>query len=142
MKKPKMTPYGDYAKWIRFPVMANYHVRLVITDDLTKSGKERLGKGPLANSDAFCSHIAGEGMSYLFLKHDSTEGTVAHECWHIVYRMFTWCGVQDFEDELTAYHISHMVEAVYEFKNEIKSSTKKEVSDDKSVSGASGKKCD
>ena len=142
MRPPKKTQYGDYAKWLNFTVMANYSVRLIITDDLTKSGKARLGKGPKENSDAFCSHITGEGMSYLFLRHDSTESTVAHECWHIVYRMFNWCGVQDFEDELTAYHISYLVEKVYEFKNAVKSSTKKEVSDDQPVSGASGKKSD
>jgi hypothetical protein len=28
MRRPKLTQYGDYAKWVTFDVMANYQVRL------------------------------------------------------------------------------------------------------------------
>jgi len=107
--------------------MANYQVRLILTDDLEKSAMGRLNQTS-DRADAFCYHVKGAGKSYLFLKHDSPEGTVAHECWHIIYRMFSWCGVKDFDDETTAYHIDHLVEKVYEFKRAAKAGEKRNVS--------------
>jgi hypothetical protein len=126
MRKPKMTEFGDYATWITFEVMANFQVRLILTNDFSKSAAARLGSTNREGGDAFCFHVKGEGRSYIFLKLDSDEGTVVHECWHIVYRMLKWCGVVDMDDEIIAYHLDHLVEKVYEFKNAIKSSTTKE----------------
>lgn len=118
MRKPKLTPYGDYATWVTFEIMANYHVRLILTDDLLKSAT-RTGSRPDGPSDAFCFHIKGESRSYIFLKLDSAESTVAHECWHIVHRVLTWCNVKDMDDEIVAYHLDYMVEQVYKFKKAI-----------------------
>ena len=129
MRKPKPTEYGDYATWVSFDVMANYQVRLIFTNDLVKSATARIA-APSPDGDAFCYHVKGDGRSYIFLKFDSDESTVAHECWHIVHRVLTYCGVQDMDDEIVAYHLDHMVEKVYQFKNAIKSSTKKEVQND------------
>jgi hypothetical protein len=128
MRKPKLTEYGDYATWVSFEVMANYQVQLIITDDLMKSAKGRINSSP-EEADAFCFHVKGAGRSYIFLRHDSDESVVAHECWHIVHRVLTYCGVADMDDEIVAYHLDHMVEKVYEFKKAIQSSTKKEASD-------------
>jgi hypothetical protein len=132
MRKPKMTEYGDYATWLNFPVMSNYAVRLIFTDDLDKSAAgRRLSSRPSVKADAFCFHVKDEGQSYIVLKHDSNEGTIAHECWHIVHRVLGYCGVADMDDEIVAYHISYMVEKVYEFKKRVqavhavKSSNKK-----------------
>ena len=144
MRTPKLTEYNDYATWMTFEVMSNYCVRIIFTEDFNKSAKSRLGYAPQQETaDAFCFHCKGDGKSYLFLKLDSPEGTIAHECWHIIFRMFNHCGVRDFDDETTAYHLDHMVEQVYKFKNAIqavKSSTKKEVSDDQSKRRASSTK--
>lgn len=129
-KTPKMTQYGDYARWIVFDVFSDYQVRLVFTNDLTKSANERVGHTPGGTTDAFCWHLKSNGLSYLFLKMDSTESTVAHECWHVIYRILMWCGVKDFDDEMVAYHIGHLVGKVYDFKKAIQS---KGVSDDHSV---------
>lgn len=129
MRNPRITQYGDYATWISFPVMANYQVRLILTNDLQKSANSRLSQPP-QNADAFCYHVKDEGRSYIFLGLDAEESTVAHECWHIVHRVLTYCGVQDMDDEIVAYHLDHIVEQVYRFKNAIKapkSGTKKEV---------------
>jgi hypothetical protein len=120
VRKPKLTQYGDYATWVTFEVMANYRVRLVLTKDLLKSS-ERLGTRPElgASTDAFCFHVAGEGRSYIFLQLNSSESTVAHECWHIVHKVLAYCGVIDLDSELVAYYLDHMVEKVYEFKKAI-----------------------
>jgi hypothetical protein len=128
-RQVKKTQYGDYATWVDFEVMANYRVRLILTDDIFKSAKGRLGSIPEDSADAFCFHVKSTGMSYLVLKHDSPAGTIAHECWHIIYRMFHWCGVRDFDDETTAYHLDHLIEKVYDFYDAVKSSNTKEASD-------------
>lgn len=129
MKKIKKTAYNDYATWIKFEVMANYCVRLILSDDLMKSARGRLGSQPSeTNGGGFVFNVKGEGCSYIFLKLDADESTVAHECWHIVHAIMEWCGVEHFDNEFIAYHIDHMVEMVYKFKKAIQSSTKKEVS--------------
>lgn len=117
--KPKKTRYGDYATWVGFEVMANYQVRLIVTEDLRKSAEARLGATPDYAADAFCYHVKDEGKTYLFLPLDAPEGTVVHECWHVIYHMFSWCGVKDFDNEVTAYHLDHLVEQVYRFKKSI-----------------------
>jgi hypothetical protein len=140
MRTPKLSEYNDYATWVTFEVMANYQVRVVLTNDLLKSAEGRLGSGPGEEADAFCYHVKGAGRSYIFLPMDAPESTVAHECWHIIHRVMTYCHVVDMDDEIIAYHLDHMVEQVYKFKNAIKSSTKKEVSDDQSKRRASSTK--
>jgi len=138
MKHPKKTQYGDYATWIAFEVMANYQVRLILSEDLEKSARDRIGSGPGEAADAFCYHVKDTGRSYIFLPLDAPEGTIVHECWHIIYRMFSYCGVKDFDDETTAYHLDHLVEKVFEFKKAVKSSM--EVHSDQSNGRTSSKK--
>ncbi len=124
MRKPKISEYGDYATWVTFEIMAGYQVRVILTNDLDKSAKARLNSNPEVHGDGFVFNVKGEGRSYIFLEHDAPESTVAHECWHIVHRIMDWCGAE-LDDEVVAYHLDHMVEKVYQFKNAIKSSTRK-----------------
>lgn len=119
IKPAKITKFGDYAKWVTFEVMANFQVRVVFSDDLFKSAKARLGSIPDESADAFVYHVKDEGKSYIFLPMDASENVVVHECWHIVRRVFRWCHVADLDDEIVAYHLDHLVEKVYEFKNTI-----------------------
>lgn len=140
MRKPKITEFGDYATWVTFEVMANYQVRLIFSGDLNKSAKARLNEAPTDdNGGGFVFNVKGVGRSYLFLEHDAPESTVAHECWHIVHRIMDWIGAE-LDNEIVAYHLDHMVEKVYQFKNAIKSSNKKEASDGKRKRRASVKK--
>lgn len=141
MRKPKKTQYGDYAIWITFEIMGGYNVRLVFAKDLFKSAKDRIGSTPSENADAFVYHVNDRGHSYIFLKPDSTESTVSHECWHIVHRVFKYCGVAEMDDEVVAYHLDYLVEKVYEFKKAIQSRTKKrdKKDDQKSKRRAGGK---
>jgi hypothetical protein len=127
MRKPKITEFGDYATWVTFDVMAGYRVRVILSNDLDKSAEARLNDKPSdVNGGGFVFNVKGVGRSYIFLKHDAPECTVAHECWHIVHRIMAWCGAE-LDNETVAYHLDHMVEKVYQFKNAIKSSTTKEV---------------
>lgn len=116
----KKTKYGDYATWVTFEVLANYAVRLVFTDDVRRSASERFGHTPEGSADAFCFHPTGSpNMSYIVLPLNVTESTTAHEAWHIVNKMFHYVNMHDFDDEIVAYHLDHLVEKIYEFKNKI-----------------------
>ena len=125
MKRPKLTPYGDYATWVTFEVMANYRVRLILTGDLSKSATGRLGHRPEVFEGGFVFNVKGEGRSYLFLEHSADEATVAHECWHIVHRVMDWCGAE-LDNEVVAYHLDHLVEKVYEFKRSVEAAKAEE----------------
>jgi hypothetical protein len=126
MKKSKKTKYGDYAMWVKFEVMANYCVRVIFSNDIIKSAKERIGQGPGEDADAFCYHVHNKGLSYIFLPIDAPPNVIAHESWHIVNRVLAHCNVQELDDEVIAYHLDHMVEKVYEFQQAVKSSIKEE----------------
>ena len=118
----KRTQYGDYATWVTFEVMANYQVRIIFSENLMKSAKARgvySTSDNFDNADAFVSHLKNTGMSYMFLPLDITEHGVAHEAWHVVYRMMHYINVNDLDDEIIAYHLDHLVEKIYRFKNKI-----------------------
>ena len=119
----KKTQHGDYAMWLTFNVLARYQVRIIFSNDVRKSAIKRIGHDPIdKDADAFVYHLRDTGMSYIFLPLDATEHMVAHEAWHIVFRMFHYVHVQDMDDEMVAYHLGHLVEKIYEFKNKIKKS--------------------
>jgi hypothetical protein len=128
VKKPKLTPYNDYATWVAFDVMANFQVRLIFSDDLRRSAIARLGSPPDIFGDGFVFNVKGEGRSYLFLKSDADEAVVAHECWHIVFRIMEWCGAE-LDNETVAYHLDHLVEKVYAFKKSIAAAQAEEKKD-------------
>jgi hypothetical protein len=136
--KIKKSQYGDYAKWVGFEIMANYQVRVILTEDLIKSAKSRLGSEPGESADAFCYHVKDTGRSYIFLPLDAPESTVVHEAWHIIHRVLTYCHVVDMDDEVVAYHLDHLIEKIYEFKKAVKSSM--EVHSEQSKCRASCKK--
>ena len=116
----KKTQHGDYAMWLTFNVLARYQVRIIFSNDVRKSAIKRIGHDPIdKDADAFVYHLRDTGMSYIFLPLDTTEHMVAHEAWHIVFRMFHYVHVQDMDDEMVAYHLGHLVEKIYEFKNKI-----------------------
>ena len=115
----RKTQYGDYATWVTFEVMANYQVRIIFTENITKSAKSRGVPFPSDNADAFVSHLTNTGMSYMLLPFDITEHGVAHEAWHVIYRMMHYVNVKDLDDEIVAYHLDHLIEKIYMFKNKI-----------------------
>jgi hypothetical protein len=137
MRHPKKTKYGDYATWIKFEVFSNYHVRLVFSNDLAKSAKGRLGHMPADHAaDAFVYHPTDGAQSYMFLPMHAGEGTIAHEAWHVVHKIFGYVGAE-MDNENVAYHLGWLIKEIYDFKKAVKSSRR---IDDKH-SGTSSKKC-
>jgi hypothetical protein len=116
----KKTRYDDYAKWTNFDVFSNYTVRIVFSSDLRKSAMGRLGHMPADESAvAFVFHVHNRSQSYIFLPLDTSESTVAHEAWHVVHKVLKCSGVEEFDDEVVAYHLGWLVRQIYQFKNQI-----------------------
>src|SRR5271157_5088943 len=100
--KVRKTVHGDYRKDVVFEAFARYRVHVVFTADLKASCIKRYGHCDIDDStDAFCRH-AIDGRSHMFLPMSTIEGTIAHEAWHVIYHMFNYVGVKDFDNEMTA----------------------------------------
>lgn len=54
-----------------------------------------------------------DAESFLFFKEDADAEQIAHESYHVIARMFRWCGIiEDTEmtcGETVAYHLGHLV---------------------------------
>lgn len=124
MRKPKLTKFGDYAVWVRFPVTANYCVRIIVTDHIANSFEKRLGEGKIDGSTDGCCYHDHKGTTWMFLSPKITAGTVAHESFHVMYELLDYIGSK-LENEIVAYHLGYLVDQIENFRNAIKSSTKK-----------------
>jgi hypothetical protein len=119
--KIKKTRFGDYRKNVVFEVMARYIAHIVFSEDVAKSCAARYGSCK-AHDDAvaFVRHSTIDGRTHMFFPFDSDPGTIAHEAWHVIYHMFDWIGVKDFDNEFTAYHVGYLVEQIHKFQIEVK----------------------
>lgn len=118
--KPKLATAGpkEYYRRILFPILQNYPVHVVIADDIVAARARRnraWGRNEVIeergnNTEAFHEYDSdGDGgVSRLFFRLDAGSGTIAHECWHVVRRMFEWAGAE-LENEMVAYHLGHLV---------------------------------
>jgi hypothetical protein len=142
---PKKTQYGDYATWIYFPILARYAVRLIITDNLAKSFGERLGEGRLGGCTDGCCFHDKNGQTWMFLSDGVSQGTVAHEAFHVMYEIHDYIGAK-VENEMLAYHLGYLVNEVEKFRDKVKrvkatkSFTKKEASDGQNTRTSSKKR--
>ena len=115
----KKTRHGDYERTIRFPVWANYAVRIVFTEDIGNSLRARGNPRRTESTEALHWNI-GNGSVLIFKIGDCGSGTIAHECWHAIRTMLVdYCGVETMEDEVTAYHLGYLVQQVTNFKCEL-----------------------
>ena len=103
---------------IEFPVFGDYFIHVEIFSDLQKT----LLKYPQTQSiedeegtDALTVHPRNEPVSFIFLKYNSSAGTIAHESWHAIRRMMQYFGV-DIESETVAYHLGYLVNRITQFK--------------------------
>lgn len=99
---------------VEFP-MYHYNVYIVQTDNLQESRTLRaevIGAldshlGPYVDGLHCTNNI--EPDSWVFFTPDSTIGTIAHECFHAVWRMFKWMGAKP-NNEIMAYHLGYLVD--------------------------------
>lgn len=112
----------EASKVIEFPIL-NYRVVVILTDDISASRESRKTElGPVGEPiskyvDGMHSYDDYSPDSYIFISPEGRLGTIAHECYHVVDRMFRWIGAKH-ENELTAYHLGYLTDEIIEFIKE------------------------
>ena len=117
--KIRKTKWGDYEHIVKFPVLSNYFVHVIFTDHIGRSRKGRYGSEGAAEGAAALSSVAVNGHGHLFYNTEKlSEGIIAHEAWHAVFRMFEWVGAE-LDNEMVAYHLSYLVDRIASFRSHI-----------------------
>lgn len=119
--KLRLTKCGDYERRVNFHVFG-YAVFVVFTTDMvtsiTSRGYSRLNVE--ATFQAMHCREAGNPYSHLFFQiGNCSNGTIAHEAWHVVrFMLADWCNV-GLDNENVAYHLGYLVDCVSHFRNEM-----------------------
>ncbi len=116
----KMIKDGDFEKTVIFSVFSNYRVHIVITDNLARSRKARYGTEGKSEGAVALSSSSVDGHSHIFMKEDASAEIIAHESFHIIYRMFEYIGADKMDNEIWAYHLGWLVGKVSEFQARIR----------------------
>lgn len=111
----------EYKKWVKFPVFY-YKIEIVYTTTITVSRYRRNKYLGATDEDFSCyeglaSSSDKRGIGAIFFRPDSSIGTIAHECFHAIYRMMNYKEA-GMDNETWAYHIDYLVQAAVDFKNE------------------------
>ena len=135
-------PVGHHETHFTFPVLSNYTVVIIFTDDITASAvyvSDRdnfnvLGQERLATALACHACPRDRGTSYLFFSPKAVAGSIAHECWHMIFSLMEFTGVQ-LEDEFVAYHLGYAVQEVVDFQHVVQGRTKNDTRGSRSKAG-------
>lgn len=106
---------------ISFPVFSDYIIKIIFTKDIPTSRDKRadilgaLEKPMSKYVDGLHSYNDCHPNGIIFLSRKATQGTIAHECSHAIWRMFNWVGAQ-IENETFAYHLGYLVDELNKFK--------------------------
>ena len=118
--KLKKTRHGDYEKKVTFPVYSEYAVRIVFTDDLPKSRIGRYGNaGAAGEGDTNAMVSTNSEGCHIFFKPMARTGVIAHEAYHAVRRMLDWIGANECDEEVVAYHLTHLVDIIAVFQQRV-----------------------
>lgn len=100
-------------KFVRFPILGNYGVRIEIAKDLAKAIKrarlETIEVGEF--TDAMACYREKQATTFIFIKPNASNGTIAHEAYHAVCHLMKYTGV-DLENEVVAYHLGYLVNKI------------------------------
>lgn len=103
---------------VEFPVFSGYNVHVELTSDIKKSFKKykytRNLDVDLEDTHAIVIHVEGTGLSMMFLPHNASVGTIAHESWHAVRRMMEHVGAEQ-DNEVMGYHLGYLSQKIYNF---------------------------
>lgn len=102
-----------------------YLITFVYTNDLIKSRNDRAHKfnGRMVKEkhgsyiDGMHSYYKSEFEAFIFFTPHATYGTLAHECYHAVSRMYRMIGATH-EEELFAYQLGYLIEKIVPFLTE------------------------
>jgi hypothetical protein len=116
----KKTRFGDYETRIKFPMYSNYTMFVVFTDNMVQSRMQRYGSAGAAgecDTNAMVS-TCDEGCHIFFRTHART-GVIAHESFHAISKMLNWIGVKNADEEVIAYTLTYVVDAVAVFQQKV-----------------------
>lgn len=132
MKQLKKSRHGDYEKVIKLPVFSNYKIHIVFTDDIRASSKARYPHSDGFDERADAGHqFSNSGDSHLYYTTANSFGVLAHEVVHAIFSIFDWIGARKRDEEVEAYHLGYICDAVVDFRDQVldskavKSQTKK-----------------
>jgi hypothetical protein len=103
-----------------FPPFNNYEVCVITSNQKERSAEKIFDRHQIEHdTDGFGAiHIwcnrENRPISYMVFPEDASVGTITHECWHCIKKMFSWIG-SDYEDEIVAYHLDYLVQEVFDF---------------------------
>lgn len=103
-----------------FPVFNGYEIKVVSSNNIREAvekfehtkGHELFEEEDTTNALHF--FVRAAGLSYIFIPHDVSLGTVTHEVYHAVSRMLKEHDVDD--DEAVAYHLGYMVQQISDWR--------------------------
>lgn len=102
---------------VEFPVFSDFIIHVEISNDFDKTISKYpcigFAKGDNHRADAVTIHD-GTNIIFVFLKHNVSVGTIAHESWHALSHMFDMLGM-DKEGEAVAYHLGYLVNKIFRF---------------------------
>lgn len=104
-------------KVLDFSILGHYQVHIELSSNIRAALKKYKQTENVnmddddEDTDALAIHVKNVSFSYIFLPHNARPGTIAHESWHVVRRMFEHVGA-DLEDEMVAYHIGYLVDQI------------------------------
>jgi len=115
-------PFKEHHKVVELPIY-NYDVYVTFTSDMQESVTRweeiyRPDGEPLevSNMDSLHMYLSNKGSSFLFFPLDCGVGHIAHESFHVVWRLWKWIGAQH-ENETMAYTVGHLVREIVLFYN-------------------------
>jgi len=124
-------PAGHHEATFMFPMLAEYRVFIVFTDDISASvdyladrdNFNVLSAERMTDCVACHLHPESRGHSYIIFTPKTYAGSIAHECWHMIYNLMDFTGIK-LEDEFVAYHLGYAVQKVVEFQHAVQGRTK------------------
>jgi hypothetical protein len=101
----------EHIAFVYFDVW-KFYVRVVLTNDLALSIRKLDPEAAKDPGPMTMHSITRPNRCCIVLPVDTSDGTLAHEAWHAVRRMFRYAGAE-LENETVAYHLGHLVEKIH-----------------------------
>lgn len=105
----------DKVKTVKFAVLNDYKVKIVLTHDLDKALKSFKHTTDVESggetTGGIAIHVNEERLSYIFIPYGSSTGSMAHEAYHAVRHMLDECSIE-LENEVVAYHLGYLMNEI------------------------------
>lgn len=95
-----------------------HRLKVILTADLKASYRALEVTDDDLHSDATACIVyttSDDGLTYMLLNFNAGAGTIAHESWHVIYRMLKGLGAK-LDNETVAYHLGDLVRKITEFQ--------------------------